>query len=47
MGEKTEEQEERDWKLVEVQLDLLYELFPDEVKQWIYEQWPHGIGLYN
>jgi len=28
-------------------LDILYELYPEVVKEWIVEQWPHGYGLYD
>jgi len=28
-------------------LDLIYAIDPDLVKKWIYEKWPHGIGLYE
>lgn len=40
---KTPEQKERDQKLVFANLDFLNELFPDEVKEWIYRQWPYAL----
>ena len=44
---RTEAQKERDWKLVKSQMDFLFEAFESDVKKWIYEQWPHGYGLYD
>lgn len=40
---KTPEQKERDQKLVFSNLNLLFDLFPDEVKEWIYQQWPYAL----
>jgi hypothetical protein len=43
MMNKTLDQKERDQDLVNSNLNFLYDLFPDEVKEWIYRQWPYAL----
>jgi hypothetical protein len=31
------------WKM----LDFLYKLDEEAVKEWIYQRWPHGFGLFE
>ncbi len=34
-------------KLLFELLDYLYQNNEEEIKEWIYETYPHGIGLYD
>jgi len=34
-------------ELIKEILDLIYKLDEDTLKEWIYETWPHAIGLYD
>lgn len=41
MADKTPEQKERDKRLVDSNLDFFFELFSEEVEEWIQQHFPH------
>jgi hypothetical protein len=34
-------------ELIKKILDLIYELDEETLREWIYDHWPHAIGLYD
>jgi len=34
-------------ELIRLILDLIYEIDEEALRDWIYEKWPHGYGIYD